>query len=82
MERKILNELVAWKNRINRKPLILNGARQVGKTCILKEFGAKHYSNFVHFNLETNASVCKYFEDDLIPERLIRMLEISALKTV
>jgi predicted AAA+ superfamily ATPase len=70
MERKITNELVAWKNRINRKLLILNGARQVGKTYILKEFGEKHYSNFVHFNLETNASVRAYFEDDLIPERL------------
>jgi predicted AAA+ superfamily ATPase len=44
MERKITNELVAWKNRINRKPLILNVARQVGKTYILREFGEKHYS--------------------------------------
>jgi predicted AAA+ superfamily ATPase len=78
MERKITDELVAWKSRTNRKPMVLNGARQVGKTYILKEFGTKYYSNFVHFNLETNTSVREYFEDDLVPERLVRMLEISA----
>jgi predicted AAA+ superfamily ATPase len=78
MKRKIINELIAWKNKINRKPLILNGARQVGKTYILKEFGAQYYRNFVHFNLETSVRVREYFEDDLDTERLIRMLEISA----
>jgi predicted AAA+ superfamily ATPase len=78
MERKIISDLILWKNKSNRKPLILNGARQVGKTFILKEFGAKYYANFVHFNLETNTRIREYFEDDLSPERLIPMLEISA----
>ena len=77
MERKIINELVAWKSKRNRKPIV-NGARQVGKTYILQEFGAKYYSHFVYFNLETNTRVRESFDDDLSPERLIPMLEISA----
>ena len=45
MERLAYKQLLEWKNRSNRKPLILNGARQVGKTWLLKEFGANEYSN-------------------------------------
>ena len=44
MKRKIMSDLIEWKNSKNRKPLILKGARQVGKTYILKEFGNKYYN--------------------------------------
>lgn len=51
IKRNILNDLLIWKNKKNRKPLILRGARQVGKTTIIKEFG-DHFKNFIHLNLE------------------------------
>lgn len=59
-------------------PLILNGARQVGKTYILKEFGAKHFRNVVYVNLETNLAINSYFAGDTTPLRIIQYLETYA----
>ena len=50
MERFIMQDLIAWKNRKDRKPLILLGARQVGKTYILKEFGQREFENVAYIN--------------------------------
>lgn len=78
MQRKMEAKLVAWKNQSeDRKPLLLYGARQVGKTYILTEFGQKYYENTVYVNLETNLSVASYFADDISPDRLIRFLETT-----
>ena len=78
MQRKIEEKLLVWKNRENdRKPLLMYGARQVGKTYILNEFGNKYYKNTVYINLETNLSVACYFSDDITPDRLIRFLETT-----
>ncbi len=74
MRRKIESWLLEWKDR-GRMPLLLHGARQVGKTFILMEFGRKHFHNTVYVNLETNLAVARYFDDDITPERLIRFLE-------
>ena len=60
MERLILNKLLEWKNSPYRKPLILKGVRQVGKTWILKEFGRRYYENTAYFNFDEN-------EESLIP---------------
>lgn len=76
MKRSIEEKLLEWKNKRDRKPLILNGARQVGKTYILREFGSLYYKNVVYVNLETNISVASYFDGDISPERLIRFLEV------
>ena len=54
MERLILNQLLNWKNSPYRKPLILKGVRQVGKTWILKEFGRRFYENTAYFNFDEN----------------------------
>lgn len=79
MKRKIESKLVEWKNKgIDRMPLILNGARQVGKTYILREFGEKYYKNVVYINLETNLAVSSYFNDNIEPERILRYLESYA----
>ena len=79
MQRKIEEKLLIWKNRkSDRTPLLLYGARQVGKTYILNEFGEKYYKNTVYINLETNPVVARYFSDDITPERLIRFLETTA----
>ena len=54
MERFLMDELVAWKDGPRRKPLILNGARQVGKTWLLKEFGRTQFENVAYVNLDDN----------------------------
>ena len=62
MRRKIDALLANWKESRTRKPLLLSGARQVGKTWALREFG-KHYKNTVYINLEVNSNVADYFND-------------------
>lgn len=76
MRRKIEMQLLAWKNQgAERKPLIINGARQVGKTYILQKFGQNEFKNMVYVNLETNLAVASFFDDNISPEKLIRYLE-------
>lgn len=75
MKRKITQQLIEWKNSTSRKPLILNGARQVGKTFILREFGRENYKNTVYVNLESNGTVASMFSDDISPSKLIKYLE-------
>jgi len=82
MERKIFESLIRWKEKSNRMPLIVNGARQVGKTFILKEFGEKCFGNVVYINLETNIAVNSYFESDITPQRIIQYLETVANKRI
>jgi predicted AAA+ superfamily ATPase len=78
MKRKILELLVAWKNsKEERKPLILNGARQVGKTFILEEFGAKHFDNVVYLNMEIEGGVRDFIEKEMSPRKIIQFLEVS-----
>ena len=75
MKRKISDQLFQWKNSPKRMPLILNGARQVGKTFILKEFAAKFYNNAVYVNFETNSKLNSFFDGDLIPMHIVQYLE-------
>lgn len=75
MKRRIIDQLVQWKNKPGRMPLILNGARQVGKTYILKEFAFAHFNKFVYINLETNTHVNSYFDGDINPIHIVQYLE-------
>jgi len=76
MKRKITDTLVRWKNRTeNRKPMILFGARQVGKTYILQQFGAEHYQQTLYLNFEQKLSYQSIFEGDLSPDRILKLLE-------
>jgi len=78
MKRKIENKLLEWKNKSSdRKPLLLYGARQVGKTYILREFGRRFYKNVVYINLETNTAVSSYFDENIAPAKIIRYLEAT-----
>ena len=61
MERKILKQLLKWKNSPYRKPLILKGVRQVGKTWILKEFGKRYYDNTAYFNFDEDEEYRQFF---------------------
>jgi len=63
MERLIYNDLLNWKNRVGRKPLILNGARQVGKTWIIREFGRREYANTAYINCESTPQIEEVFKD-------------------
>ncbi len=68
VKRKIEVQLCAWKNKVtDRKPLILNGARQVGKTYTLRKFGEENFKHVVYVNLETNLAVSSYFKDNIVP---------------
>ena len=80
MYRTVIEQLVNWKQRPSRKPLILNGARQVGKTYILQEFGANYYQNVAYVNLDHNTEVAKVFQQDYDIPRILRAL--SALQHV
>ncbi|MDR2233396.1 MAG: ATP-binding protein [Tannerella sp.] len=75
MKRKITDALIEWKDSKNRKPLIVNGARQIGKTYIINEFGNANFSNLVYINLETNPAIREIFEGNIEPSFLIRSLE-------
>lgn len=78
MKRKIEAQLLAWKNKTaDRLPLIVNGARQVGKTYILRKFGEEQFKNTVYINLETSLTIASYFDENIQPERLLRYLEAS-----
>lgn len=74
MYRKIIDFLEVWKESKYRKPLILQGARQVGKTYSILEFGRSHYENVAYFNFETNPKLNKTFEENISPEYLIPIL--------
>ncbi|MDR2486835.1 MAG: AAA family ATPase, partial [Clostridiales Family XIII bacterium] len=74
MERKIVKALLEWKKRPDRLPLLLQGARQVGKTYALLTFGKEHYRNVAYFSLEESGDIPAVFARDLNPERIVREL--------
>ena len=78
MYRYAIENLDKWKNSKNRKPLIIEGARQVGKTWIMKEFGKKSYNKTVYINFDSNVQMAELFSIDLNVERIIMGLEIYA----
>lgn len=75
MKRKITQQLIDWKNRSDHKPLILQGARQVGKTYILEEFGRQHYKNYIKVSLDLVTDVRKFLKDNINPLEIIAYLE-------
>ena len=82
MYRKIIEYLAAWKNSPHRKPLILQGARQVGKTYSILEFGRTYYENVVYFNFETNPKLNATFEEDISPDYLLPILSHIAGQSI
>lgn len=77
-----MNFLEEWKESRHRKPLILQGARQVGKTYSLLEFGRKCYENVAYFNFETNPKLAKTFEENISPKYLLPILSHLAGQTI
>lgn len=78
MYRQAINDLLKWKNSNKRKPLIIRGARQVGKTWLMKEFGRQAYDAFVYINFESNHQLRNLFVHDINIEQIINGIEIIA----
>lgn len=76
MQRKLMDKLVEWKGSERRKPLIVNGARQVGKTWILKEFGKLHFESIAYVSLDKDERARRFFEPDLDPRRIVSSLSL------
>ena len=75
MERELFTKLERWMNKKNRKPLIIQGARQVGKTWIMKEFGSRFYENTVYINFDNNKAMKDVFDFDL--KRILSAIKIE-----
>jgi len=82
MKREKLNELIAWKKSTSRKPLIIRGARQVGKTWLMKEFGNTQYTQTVYINFEKNKRLHSLFADDFDIKRVIIALQAETGLTI
>ena len=82
MKRFITDKLIDWKKSNDRKPLILKGARQVGKTFILKEFGEKNYENVAYFNFDHDEGLADLFLNTKNPQRIIEQLSLANGKKI
>ncbi len=82
MKRNAINILTSWKIKENRKPMLIYGARQVGKTWIMREFGKTAYNDYIYINLERNKLEFDLFTQDLDTSRIIKGIEIIAKKQI
>ncbi|MBO4543392.1 MAG: AAA family ATPase, partial [Bacteroidales bacterium] len=71
------DKLIAWQKSERRKPLILWGARQVGKTWLMKEFGEKYFDNYVYISFYNNKRISNLFEQNYDAKRILRSIEIE-----
>lgn len=82
MERNMLQDLVAWKMSEDRKPMVLKGARQVGKTWLMKEFGKRYYDNTVYYNFDEEDGLKSIFEANKNPHRIIELLSMISGESI
>jgi predicted AAA+ superfamily ATPase/Tfp pilus assembly protein PilF len=82
MKRTLTNKLVKWKNGGSRKPFIIKGVKQCGKTYLLKEFGKNYYEDFAYFNFENNTALQNIFENDFDAEQIITELSAAINKNI
>ena len=78
MYRNQIEKLIKWKDSKNKKPLIIRGARQVGKTWLMKEFGERYYKNLAYINFDRNARMEQLFSGDMNIERIIQGLKLES----
>ena len=76
LKRNAIFDLIQWKNSPERKPMVLKGARQVGKTWLMKEFGRNYYDNFIYFNFDEEDELKSVFETNKNPHRIIELLSM------
>ncbi len=78
MKRNAIQDLVAWKLDDERKPMVLKGARQVGKTWLMKKFGEEYYNNYVYFNFDEEDELKSVFKTNKNPQRIVELLSMIA----
>lgn len=78
MNRNAIHDLIRWKSSEDRKPMVLKGARQVGKTWLMKEFGQNYYDSFVYFNFDEEDELKSIFTSNKNPHRIIELLSLIA----
>jgi predicted AAA+ superfamily ATPase len=78
MKRKLIGQLIAWKSASKRKPLLIQGARQVGKTWLMKTFGEENFQSVAYVNLETNKELKEAFEQNFNIDRLLLAIQITS----
>lgn len=76
LKRSAISELIRWKDSAERKPMVLKGARQVGKTWLMREFGQNYYDHFVYFNFDEEDALKSIFETNKNPHRIIELLSM------
>lgn len=76
LKRNAIQNLISWKSSEERKPMVLRGARQIGKTWLMKEFGANYYANFVYFNFDEENELKSIFTSNKNPHRIIELLSM------
>lgn len=76
MKRKFEDVLISWKNKNSRKPVLIYGARQIGKTTSIKYFGEKHFQNTIYINFELNRELAEDFQGNISPDFLIHRFEV------
>ena len=82
MQRLLMNKLTAWKKSPNRKPLLLRGARQTGKTWLMEAFAVQEYRDFVKIDFMLDTTAREMFAQDLDPQRIIKQIELRQGKTI
>ena len=82
MERSLMQDLISWKSDPNRKPLVLQGVRQCGKTFLLEDFAGRYYSDVIYYSFDKDAKIKEFFEQDLDPRRIIKDLGLSRGKII
>ena len=77
-----MEDLLAWKNNPNKKPLVLQGVRQCGKTFLITQFAERHYSDVVYYRFDKDAKIKEFFEPDLDPKRILKDLGLARGKAI
>ena len=82
MKRNAIQDLIKWKSSEDRKPMVLKGARQVGKTWLMKEFGQSQYDSYVYFNFDEEDELKSIFEANKNPHRVVELLSMISGKKI
>jgi len=82
MERTLMQDLIKWKSKSDKKPLIIQGVRQCGKTFLIKEFAARYYNDVAYYRFDKDAKIKEFFKQDLDPNRIMKDLGLARGKSI
>ena len=82
MERTLMQDLIKWKDNPVKKPLVIQGVRQCGKTFLIEEFAGRYYNDVAYYRFDKDAKIKAFFEQDLDPKRIIKDLGLARSKSI